>query len=48
MTLDLAGKLYPVGDIVFEVEGIRLGFEICEDSWVASRPGRSLYDVKSM
>ena len=44
MTLDLAGQTVPVGDIVFEVEGIRLGFEICEDSWVASRPGRSLYE----
>jgi NAD+ synthetase len=34
----------PVGDLVFEVNGIRIGFEICEDAWVASRPGRSLFD----
>ena len=44
MTLDVAGHSVPVGDIVFDVAGIRLGFEICEDSWVASRPGRSLYE----
>lgn len=38
---------YPVGDLVFELSGrsgdaVRIGFEICEDAWVASRPGRSL------
>ncbi len=30
-----------VGDIVLNVAGIKIGFEICEDAWVASRPGRS-------
>ncbi len=34
----------PVGDIILESNGIRIGFEICEDAWVASRPGRSLFD----
>lgn len=29
----------PVGDLFFEVDGIRIGFEICEDAWVADRPG---------
>ena len=29
----------PLGDLVFDIGGIRLGFEICEDAWVASRPG---------
>ena len=33
---------FPVGDLVFELSGLRLGFEICEDAWVASRPGASL------
>jgi len=32
----------PVGDILFSQGGIRIGFEICEDAWVASRPGRVL------
>lgn len=44
MTLDIGGQAVPVGDVVFDVEGVRIGFEICEDSWVASRPGRSLYE----
>lgn len=32
----------PVGDQVFEWNGIRLGFEICEDAWAAGRPGLEL------
>ncbi|WP_018621552.1 NAD(+) synthase [Spirosoma luteum] len=35
---------YPFGDVVFDLSGIRIGFEICEDAWVASRPGRMLYE----
>jgi len=35
----LAGKDCPIGDIIFEFGGMRLGFEICEDAWVANRPG---------
>jgi NAD+ synthase (glutamine-hydrolysing) len=35
-------KVY-VGDIVYDVEGIRFGFEICEDGWRnEDRPGHSL------
>ncbi len=37
--LEPLGASYPVGDLVFEVGGVRLGFEICEDAWVAERPG---------
>ena len=33
---------YPIGDLVFDCGGIRLGFEICEDAWVADRPGSRL------
>jgi NAD+ synthase (glutamine-hydrolysing) len=32
----------PIGDLVFDVGGIRIGFEICEDAWVAGRPGSEL------
>ncbi len=32
----------PLGDLVFDCGGIRLGFEICEDAWVADRPGSKL------
>jgi NAD+ synthase (glutamine-hydrolysing) len=36
------GKTYPIGDLYFDCGGIRIGFEICEDAWVASRPGAAL------
>ena len=32
----------PLGDLLFDIGGIRLGFEICEDAWVAARPGATL------
>jgi NAD+ synthase (glutamine-hydrolysing) len=35
-------KRYPIGDLVFDMGGIRIGFEICEDAWVANRPGTDL------
>ena len=40
ITLD--GITYPLGDIYFDCGGVRIGFEICEDAWVAKRPGASL------
>lgn len=34
---------YQAGDIIYEIEGIRLGFEICEDAWrKKNRPGYRL------
>jgi len=36
------GGTAPLGDLVFDIGGIRLGFEICEDAWVADRPGTRL------
>ncbi|MDE0936763.1 MAG: NAD(+) synthase [Mariniblastus sp.] len=33
---------YPIGDLLFDVGGIRIGFEICEDAWVGNRPGGNL------
>ena len=38
----VAGTEYPIGDLIFDCGGIRLGFEICEDAWVAGRPGSRL------
>lgn len=38
----LDGARYPLGDLHFEVGGVRFGFEICEDAWVARRPGAEL------
>ena len=36
------GQHYALGDLMFDVSGVRLGFEICEDAWVAERPGAHL------
>ncbi len=36
------GMTWPVGDLIFEFSGIRFGFEICEDAWVAGRPGNRM------
>ena len=36
------GEKLPIGDLHFDVGGIRIGFEICEDAWVANRPGAAL------
>jgi NAD+ synthase (glutamine-hydrolysing) len=36
------GRHYPFGDLYFECGGVTIGFEICEDAWVASRPGANL------
>jgi NAD+ synthase (glutamine-hydrolysing) len=37
---------FPLGDLIFDLLGsdgyLRLGFEICEDAWVATRPGGRL------
>src|SRR5687768_4025093 len=36
-------EVIPVGDIVYDAEGIRFGFEICEDGWrKKDRPGYRL------
>ena len=36
------GTAIPIGDLHFDVGGVRIGFEICEDAWVANRPGATL------
>ncbi len=40
-TLDDGG--YPFGDYVFEIDGLRIGFEICEDAWNGIRPAQDHY-----
>jgi len=35
-----AGYECPLGDVLFDFDGIRVGFEICEDAWVADRPAK--------
>lgn len=43
--LQLRDGKYPVGDYYFDVGGVKIGFEICEDAWVANRPGRYLHEA---
>jgi NAD+ synthase (glutamine-hydrolysing) len=38
----LGGRDVPIGDIYFDCGGLKLGFEICEDAWMAQRPGAEL------
>lgn len=40
ITLTQQGETFQVGDLIYEVNGIRLGIEICEDGWSKEkRPG---------
>ncbi|MBL7661232.1 NAD(+) synthase [bacterium] len=41
-TVEIAGKSYPVGDIIFDAAGTKFGIEICEDAWVYDRPANAL------
>lgn len=47
--LEINELSYPIGDVVFQLDGhlakgVRIAFEICEDAWVAERPGRKHYE----
>lgn len=39
---NIRGVEYPLGDVHFDCGGVRIGFEICEDAWIAERPGAEL------
>ncbi len=41
-TVAIAGQPYAIGDLVFDCGGVKIGFEICEDAWVARRPAGNL------
>jgi NAD+ synthase (glutamine-hydrolysing) len=36
--ISIDGFKYPVGDLVFEIDDLKIGIEICEDAWVPNRP----------
>lgn len=36
------GRTVPLGDLHFDVGGVKIGFEICEDAWIAERRGAEL------
>jgi NAD+ synthase (glutamine-hydrolysing) len=41
-SVQMAGQHYPVGDLLFDCGGVRIGLEICRDAWVAERTGARL------
>ncbi|MCG8421821.1 MAG: NAD(+) synthase [Proteobacteria bacterium] len=41
-TVEIDGCPVPIGDLLFDCGDVRIGFEICEDAWVANRPGSHL------
>lgn len=40
--ISLRGEELPLGDVFFDCGGVRIGFEICEDAWMAERRGAEL------
>lgn len=42
MQLKIREMTVQAGDVIYELNGIRLGFEICEDAWIRNRPAISL------
>lgn len=39
-----ANKNYQIGDLTFRIDGVHVGFEICEDAWNKDRPACRLYE----
>ncbi|MEK7358166.1 MAG: nitrilase-related carbon-nitrogen hydrolase, partial [Bdellovibrionota bacterium] len=40
--IELFGHDIPFGDLHFDFNGVKVGLEICEEAWVAQRPGAVL------
>jgi NAD+ synthase (glutamine-hydrolysing) len=40
--IELGSREVPVGDLLYNCGGVRIGIEICRDAWVADRPGSRL------
>jgi len=43
--IEIAQKIYPLGDLYFDCGGITIGFEVCEEAWVAQRTGIRLAEL---
>jgi NAD+ synthase (glutamine-hydrolysing) len=41
-TIDVDGQPQPIGDLLLDCGGVRIGLEICRDAWVAQRTGAQL------
>ncbi len=37
--ITVAGRPYPIGDLLFDCDGVQIGMEICRDAWVPDRSG---------
>ena len=44
ITFKRKGITYPLGDVLYNVKGARIGFEICEDAWRVDRVGIRNYE----
>lgn len=44
--VQVAGNNLPFGDVTFQIGGVHVGFEICEDAWVEERPAIRLASRK--
>ena len=40
--IEIGAQQVPIGDLLFDCGGVRIGFEICRDAWVADRTGARL------
>ncbi len=40
--IEIGDQDFPIGDLLFDCGGVRIGFEICRDAWVADRTGARL------
>lgn len=40
--IEIQGRSYPIGNLIFDCKGVRIGFEICEDAWASHRPAHAL------
>jgi NAD+ synthase (glutamine-hydrolysing) len=41
-TIEIDNNEYPFGDVYFDIGGINIGFEICEEAWTAKRRGSEM------
>ncbi len=39
---EFCGEDVLIGDLLFEIGGVKIGIEVCEDAWVADRPGSQI------
>jgi NAD+ synthase (glutamine-hydrolysing) len=40
--VEVGGRDVPIGALLFDCGGVKIGFEVCEDAWAADRPGGHL------